>query len=184
MKEIRIHGRGGQGAVTSSQVLAIAAFHDGKFSQAFPAFGVERRGAPVQSFTRISEKKIDLRQHVYSPDYVIVLDPSLLEVVDVTDGLKKEGMLIVNSDKTPKELGIRNGFEARTIDITKVALEVIGKPFVNIAALGAFAATTGEISLRALKEAIDEGMNAKAKGKVAELNKQACERLYKESGGK
>ena len=94
--EIRIHGRGGQGAVTSSQVLAIAAFHSGKQSQAFPNFGVERTGAPVESFVRIDDKPINLRQHVYDPDYVIILDSSLIDDVPVTEGLQKNGVIVVN----------------------------------------------------------------------------------------
>ncbi|MEM4598264.1 MAG: 2-oxoacid:acceptor oxidoreductase family protein, partial [Candidatus Diapherotrites archaeon] len=91
LKEVRIHGRGGQGAVTSSQVLAVAAFYDGKYCQAFPSFGVERRGAPVEAFTRISDKPILVRNHVYFPDFVLVLDPTLADCVDVSKGLKKDG---------------------------------------------------------------------------------------------
>ena len=177
LKEIRFHGRGGQGAVTSSQVLAIAAFHDGKNVQAFPNFGVERTGAPVESYTRISDSAINVRQHVYSPDYVIVLDPSLMASVDVTKGMGKQGLVIVNSNKQPKELGL--GGSARCIDITKVALEVIGKPFVNIATLGAFAAISGEVSLKGLEKAIDERFAEK--GKIAELNKEACRKLFEEA---
>jgi len=179
LKEVRFHGRGGQGAVTSSQVLAIAAFYDGKFAQAFPNFGVERTGAPVESYTRIAGKQINVRQHVYSPDYVIVLDPSLMANVDVTKGMGKESMVIVNSNKQPKELGL-SGVNAKTIDITRVALDVIGKPFVNIAALGAFAALSGEVSIGALGKAIDEKFEGK--GKVSELNKKACEVLFKQVG--
>ncbi len=180
LKEVRFHGRGGQGAVTSSQVLAIAAFHDGKFTQAFPNFGVERTGAPVESYTRIDDKHINVRSHVYSPAYVIVLDPSLMANVDVTKGLKKDALIIVNSNKTPSELGLK-GFDAKSIDITKVALEVIGKPFVNIAALGAFAAMTGEVSIEALNKAIDERFAEK--GKIAGLNKEACRVLYEKAKG-
>ncbi|MFH1586328.1 MAG: pyruvate ferredoxin oxidoreductase subunit gamma [Candidatus Diapherotrites archaeon] len=178
MKEIRIHGRGGQGAVTSSQVLAVAAFLEGKHSQAFPNFGVERTGAPVMSYTRISDDKIHIRSHVYEPDYVIVLDPSLIKAVDVTEGLKDSGMLIINSHKQAKDLGIKGKFEVKNLDITKVALEVIGKPFVNIAALAAFAAFTGEVKLETLKKAIDEKLGDK--GKIAELNKQAADKVYGE----
>ncbi|MBS3057213.1 MAG: 2-oxoacid:acceptor oxidoreductase family protein [Candidatus Diapherotrites archaeon] len=151
MKEIRIHGRGGQGAVTTSQLLAIAAFHDGKRAQAFPAFGVERRGAPVQAFTRISDGEIKTRQQVYEPDYVIVLDASLLASVDVAD-------------------------TAHTINVTKAALDVIGKPFVNTGIIGAFAGLTKELSLNALEKAIDERFEGKVE--VAEKNKQVIRLLY------
>lgn len=176
LKEIRIHGRGGQGAVTSSQVLAIAAFHDGKYCQAFPSFGVERRGAPVEAFARIADEPINVRQHVYEPDYVMVLDPTLLEAVKVDSGLKDSGTIIINSDKKPEEFKLDTKAKVKTIDVTKVALEVIGKPFVNIAILGAFAAITGEISLESINKAIDQEFAAKAK--VGELNKKAAEKLF------
>ncbi len=180
LKEVRFHGRGGQGAVTSSQVLAIAAFYDGKFTQAFPNFGVERTGAPVESYTRIDDRYINVRQQVYNPQYVIVLDPSLMANIDVTKGIDKEALIIVNSNKTPEELGLK-GFNAKSIDITKVALEVIGKPFVNIAALGAFAALSGEVSLEALNKAIDEKFSEK--GKISDLNKEACKVLFEQAKG-
>jgi 2-oxoacid:acceptor oxidoreductase gamma subunit (pyruvate/2-ketoisovalerate family) len=175
LKEIRFHGRGGQGAVTSTQVLAIAAFKDGKYSQAFPNFGVERTGAPVESYVRISEKPINLRQHVYDPDFVVILDSSLIGAVDVTKGLAKNGLVIVNSDKSSEELKKKLGdCNVRAINITKIALEVIGKPFVNVAALGAFCALSNEVSLDALNGAIDELFGARGKAAIAELNKKAA----------
>lgn len=179
LREIRIHGRGGQGAVTSTQVLAIAAFHAGKFSQAFPNFGVERTGAPVESYVRIDEKPINLRQHVYDPDYVIVLDSSLINAVDVTKGLQKNGAIIVNTDKSAAELKKKFGsFKVYPINITRIALEVIGKPFVNIASLGGFCKLSKEVSLKALDKAIDELFLAKGKAAVAELNKKAAKAVY------
>lgn len=174
LKEIRIHGRGGQGAVTSTQVLAIAAFYDGKYSQAFPNFGVERTGAPVESFVRIDDKPINLRQHVYDPDYVIVLDSSLLDAVDVTKGLKKGGAIIINTDKSREELRKKLGdFQISAINMTKIALDTMGKPFVNIAALGAFCALRKDVSLPALDKAIDELFTASGKAAAAEMNKKA-----------
>ena len=107
MREITVHGRGGQGAVTAAQLLAIAAFHDKKQSQAFPSFGVERRGAPVEAYCRISDEKINIRSHVYVSDHVLVLDASLLDVVDVKKGLKKGGTLIINTKKKPEEFNIK-----------------------------------------------------------------------------
>jgi pyruvate ferredoxin oxidoreductase gamma subunit len=181
LKEVRIHGRGGQGAVTSSQILAITAFFDGKYCQAFPSFGVERRGAPVEAFTRISDKPIQIRQHVYEPDYVLVLDPTLMEVVDVTKGLKKDGILIINSDKKPEEFKLDTKAKVKTIDVTKTALEVIGKPFVNVAVLGAFAAITGEITLASINKAIDQEFAEKMK--VGELNKKTAEKLFNMAKG-
>ncbi len=181
LKEVRMHGRGGQGAVTSTQVLAIAAFKGKKFSQAFPNFGVERTGAPVESYVRIDSKPINLRQHVYDPDYVIVLDSSLLDAVDVTLGLKKGGKIIVNTDKSASELKKElKGLDAHAINITKIALDVIGKPFVNIASLGAFCELSKEVSLNALNGAIDELFAAKGKAAVAELNKKAAARAAEE----
>ncbi len=181
LKEIRIHGRGGQGAVTSSQVLAVAAFKDGKYCQAFPNFGVERRGAPVQAFARISEEPINVRQHVYEPDYVIVLDPTLLEAVNVAAGAKDSGIIIINSDRKAEEFNLDTKAKIKTIDVTKTALEIIGKPFVNVAILGAFAAISGEITMDAINAAIDQEFAHKAK--VGELNKKAAEKLFKEAKG-
>ena len=177
LKEVRIHGRGGQGAVTSSQVLAIAAFFDGKKSQAFPYFGVERTGAPVEAFTRLSKETIFIRQHVYEPDFVLVLDASLVNALDVTNGLKKSGLIIINSNKKSEDFGLK-GVNVYAIDITKVALDIIGKPFVNIAVLGAFAGLTGEVSLEALNRAIDQRFT---NPKVADLNKKACAKLFEDS---
>ncbi len=179
LTEIRLHGRGGQGAVTSSQVLAIAAFHSGKQSQAFPNFGVERTGAPVESFVRIDEKTINLRQHVYDPDCVIVLDSSLIDAVDVTKDLQKKGTIIVNTDKSKEQLRNKLGkFSLYPINITKIALEIIGKPFVNIAALGAFCKLNEQVSLPALEKAIDELFAARGKAAVAEFNKKAARAVF------
>ena len=180
MREIRIHGRGGQGAVTSSQLIAMAAFFDGKQSQAFPMFGVERRGAPVQSFARIDEKKIDVRQQVYKPDYVIVLDPTLMANVKVTEGLKDKGMIIVNTDKKPAELGLIGNFDIKTVNATELALKVLGKPFVNTAILGAFAAFTEEVTLESLKKAVGERFDGKAS--LAEKNSELVETVFNECG--
>ena len=181
LKEVRFHGRGGQGAVTGTQVLAIAAFKDGKYSQAFPNFGVERTGAPVESYVRIDEKPVNLRQQVYDPDYVIVLDSSLIDAVNVTKGLGKEGLLIVNTDMDENALAKKTGFlNSKPINITKLALEVIGKPFVNIAALGAFCALSKEVSLDALDKAIDELFGQRGKQAVGELNKKAARRVAEE----
>jgi pyruvate ferredoxin oxidoreductase gamma subunit len=179
MLEIRIHGRGGQGAVTSGQILAVAAFYDGKEVQTFPMFGVERAGAPVQAFVRISDEKINLRSQVYNPDIVIVLEPSLLEVVDVTNGLKPNGIIIVNSNKMPKDLKIKGKFEVHTVDATSIAYEIFKKPIVNTPILGAFSAITKVVTLQSLKKAVHDKF-AKEKGEtLAELNKQALEKVFK-----
>lgn len=181
LKEVRIHGRGGQGAVTCSQVLAIAAFHDGKHCQAFPSFGVERRGAPVEAFSRISEEKIHLREHVYCPDFVIVLDPTLLQSVNVAGGVKEKGIIIINSNKKPGDFNIDTKARVETIDMNAIAMEIIGKPFVNIASLGAFAAITGEVSLESVFKAIDQEFSHKPK--IGELNKKTAEKLFNKFKG-
>jgi pyruvate ferredoxin oxidoreductase gamma subunit len=174
LKEVRIHGRGGQGSVTAAELLAVAAFEDGKFSQAFPFFGVERRGAPVTAFARLSDKKIRLRSQIYEPDYIIVQDPTLISAVDVTAGLKPNGIVIVNSEKSPDEIGIDERIDVRTIDATGIALAIIGRPIVNTTLLGAFAGATGEISIESIKLSVLE----RFPGKIGETNVEAAMRAY------
>ncbi|WP_456420098.1 pyruvate ferredoxin oxidoreductase subunit gamma [Methanocaldococcus infernus] len=171
MIEIRFHGRGGQGAVTAAQILAKAAFYDGKYCQAFPFFGVERRGAPVRAFTRIDDKEILIRSQIYEPDYVVVLDPTLLDSVNVLEGLKKDGTVIVN---TVKDLDL--GYKVYTLDATKIALDVLGVPIVNTSMVGAFAGATKLVSLESVKKAILETF----KGKLGEKNALAAEKAYNE----
>jgi len=174
MKEIRIHGRGGQGSVTAAEMISIAAFEDGKFSQAFPAFGVERRGAPVQAFTRISDSPIRLRSQIYTPDYVIVQDATLLETVDVASGIKDDGVIIVNTTEKPENLKLDTKARVMTVDATKVAMDIIGFPIVNTILLGAFAGATGEINVESIKKAV----KGRFSGKVAEKNAQAIQKAY------
>lgn len=181
MKEIRIHGRGGQGAVTTGQILAIAAFYDKKESQTFPLFGLERMGAPVKAFVRINDKPINIRTEVYLPDYVIVLDPSLVISAEVAKGTKKGGKIIINTNKPAEEFGLKGDFEVHTVDANCIARQIFGKPIINTIMIGAFAKITGEISLDSLKKAIDETfLEAKGK-KIADLNKKAVEEMYKKS---
>ncbi len=176
MKEIRIHGRGGQGSVTAAELIAVAAFEDGKWSQAFPYFGTERRGAPVTAFARISDKKIRLRSQVYEPDYVIVQDPSLIPVVDVASGMKQDGVIIINTEKDPSVLKINTHATVKTIDATALAIEIIGKPIVNTALLGAFAGATGNIRL----ESINKAIKARFPGKIGETNVAAAKRAFEQ----
>jgi 2-oxoacid:acceptor oxidoreductase gamma subunit (pyruvate/2-ketoisovalerate family) len=181
MLEIRVHGRGGQGAVTTGQIMAIAAFYDGKESQTFPMFGVERTGAPVEAFVRIDDRKINIRSQVYHPDIVMVLEPSLIQAIDVTKGLKKGGIIIVNTNKRKEQLGIKGNFQIHTVDATSIAMKIFGKPIVNTAMLGAFAASIKTISLKSLKDAINEKfLDAKGKALV-ELNNKAIEEVYNAS---
>lgn len=174
MKEVRIHGRGGQGVVTSAELLAAAAFDDGKFSQAFPFFGFERRGAPIVSFVRIDKYPIRLRSHIYNPDYVIVQDPTLLDVVDVTSGLRPDGMVIANTEKEPENLGLNVEIRIRTINATKIAMEVLGRPIMNTALIGAFAGATGEVSVESIKNAV----KSRFPGDMGEKNAEAVQKSY------
>jgi pyruvate ferredoxin oxidoreductase gamma subunit len=174
--EIRFHGRGGQGAVTSAELLAKAAGLDNKYSQAFPAFGPERRGAPVRAFCRISEKPITTRSQVYNPDHVVVLDSSLVDLPEVAEGLKPETKIMINS-KNPEKVG---GKKTETFNATKLALELLGKNIVNTAMLGAFAKMTGLLTVDSIKKAIE----GRFPGKVAEANKQLVEEAFGRFGGK
>lgn len=145
MIEIRIHGRGGQGAVVASEILANAFFKDGNSVQTFPEFGVERRGSPVAAYLRVDRKQVLVRCKIYEPDHIIVLDPTLLNAVDVTVGLKPDGWILVNSNRPPAELGFPDKFRVITVDATALAIKYhLGprtSPIVNTAILGAFAVT-------------------------------------------
>lgn len=167
MIEIRIHGRGGQGAVVASKMLVTAAAKEGKKVQAFPIFGAERRGAAVAAFARIDEQKIRIHSEVYSPDYVIVLDPVLYKTVPVTTGLKKGGLILLNSPQEPSAYPFPADFKVATVDAGGIALKHrLGsrtEPIVNTAILGAFARATGIIGIEALAETILESVPAKGK---------------------
>lgn len=177
MIEIRFHGRGGQGAVVASKLLASAFFKEGKFVQSFPAFGVERRGAPVMAFLRINKERIKLRTNIYQPDHIVVLDPTLIEVVDVTGGLKPEGWVLINSDRHPGEFKGLSSFRVATIDASSIAVKHrLGsrtQPIVNTAILGAFSRTTGLVSIGAVIESIEESAPVKK-----EANVQAAREAY------
>ena len=175
MIEIRLHGRGGQGVVTAAELLAISAFLDGKFTQAFPTFGSERMGAPVASFVRISDKSIRVRSQIYEPDYVIVQDATLIGSVDVFLGLKKNGLVIINTEKQPSELKLKGVKNVKTVPATKIAIEILGRPIPNTVLLGAFAGLTGLVSMDGIKKAIKE----RFKAEVVEKNILAAEKAYK-----
>ncbi len=172
MIEIRIHGRGGQGNVAAAELLSMAAFKDGKYAQAFPSFGAERIGAPVQAFVRIDDKKVRTREDVRTPDYLIVQDSFLMDTVPVLERLKPDGLIVVNSDRPPEELYIKTTAKVETIPATEIALEIIGRPIPNAVMIGAFCSITGLVSLDSVQEAIME----KFPGKVGENNVAALER--------
>ena len=158
--------------MAAAELLSIAAFKDGKFSQAFPSFGAERVGAPVQAFVRIDDKKVRIREDVRHPDYLIVQDENLLETVPILDGLKPDGLIVVNSEKKPEDLQLKTTASIETIPATEIALEIIGRPIPNAIMIGAFCTITGLVSLDAVQEAIME----KFPGRVGENNVAALER--------
>lgn len=146
MIEIRWHGRGGQGAKTASLLLADAAFNTGKYIQGFPEYGPERMGAPITAYNRISDTPIRIHSNIYEPDYVVVVDDTLLESVDVTSGLKKEGAIVINTTKNGEELKKNlKGYEGKiyTIDARKVSMETLGKYFPNTPMLAAIVKVSG-----------------------------------------
>ncbi|MHC1605411.1 MAG: 2-oxoacid:acceptor oxidoreductase family protein [Candidatus Methanofastidiosia archaeon] len=164
MIEIRFHGRGGQGSVIGAEILAETAFREGKFVQAFPYFGVERRGAPVTAYTRIDDKEIRIRSNIYCPNHVVVLDPTLLDVVDVTEGLHKEGWIVINTSKKPSDIDI-NHEKIATVDATRIARKYgLGSktaPIVNTSILGAVTRVTGVVKLKTLVETTKNRVPAK-----------------------
>lgn len=170
LEQIRIHGRGGQGSVTLAHLIAEAAFEQGEWSQAFPAFGVERRGAPVEAFARIDEEKITDRSQVNEPTYVIVQDPTLLEFVDVVDGLLEGGMAIVNSARPAAELELETDATIVTVDATSIAREYLGRPIMNTSLLGAFAGATGLLELQSVETATISSFG----GDIGQMNADAA----------
>jgi 2-oxoacid:acceptor oxidoreductase gamma subunit (pyruvate/2-ketoisovalerate family) len=160
MIEVRIHGRGGQGAVIAGKILACALFREGQWVQSFPAFGVERRGAPVAAFTRFDQDKILIRNNIYHPDHVVVLDPTLIAAADVTAGLAPGGWIVINSPAGPEQFAGLGRFRIATLDATAIALDNhLGSrsaPIVNTAILGGFARATGLVGLDSVLAAIAE----------------------------
>jgi 2-oxoacid:acceptor oxidoreductase gamma subunit (pyruvate/2-ketoisovalerate family) len=186
MVEVRIHGRGGQGGVIASEILATASFHDGKFCQSFPAFGVERRGAPVTAFTRIDDKAIRIRTQIYSPDHVIVLDQTLLtEGVEVTGGLKEGGWIVVNSRKDLQGFPGFDRYRVATVDADAIAMSHgVGSPtapVVNTTILGAFAKVTKLVSIESVIKAIKDIVPAK-KDENALAAMEAYEKVFFRGG--
>lgn len=173
MVEIRFHGRGGQGAVTAASLLSRAAGFDDKYAQGFPAFGVERRGAPVKAFCRISDRQITTRSQIYNPDIVVVLDQSLMHLPDITDGLKPESVIIVNGKDAKAQLKQKVHY----FDATSLALKILGRDIVNTAMLGVISKKTKIVSLDSILKAVGENFS----GKVLEMNSQLVKEAYNAS---
>jgi len=177
MKEIRVHARAGQGAITTATILANAAFEDGKYALSFPTFGAARMGAPMNAFVRIGDNPIRVRSQIYKPDYVLVQDPTLMKGYDVVAGLKPEGLAVINTGKKPSELGLKTKARVVTVPAGRIAKQIMGRADrVNTALIGAFIAVTGELSLESLERAI----NSRFSGKAAESNWKALIEAYNE----
>lgn len=180
MFAVRIHGRGGQGAVTAAELLSVAAFDEGRHAQAFPTFGSERTGAPVTSFCRIDDRPIRLREPITAPDALIIQDPTLLHQVDLFDGLRPGGFLLVNTSRSLESLGLEDLLRRLPSDhviavpATEIARQTLGRPLPNAALLGAFAALTAQVSLAAVCDAI----RGRFPGQVGEGNVRAAEAAH------
>lgn len=182
--QIRVHGRGGQGVVTAAELIALAAFYDGKEAQAFPFFGVERSGAPIMAFARISSKTIKTREQVYHPDFLIIQDATLIDDDGILTGATSETKLIVNSSKTKeeifKELKNKNNIKLNNIyatPATEIALEFIGKNIVNTVILGALVKHSSLFSLESLKKAVTTKLKEKGE-KILQKNLAAIDKIY------
>lgn len=180
MFEVRIHGRGGQGVVTAAEMLSVAAFLEGGHAQAFPSFGSERMGAPVVSFCRIADQEIRLREPIMEPDAIIIQDPTLLHQVDVFAGLKKDGYILLNTNRSFEELGLGDFISGRpkdrlcTMAATEISIKHLGRPIPNVPLIAGFAALSGLIRLDSVHKAINE----KFSGKVAAGNVAAATESY------
>ena len=177
--EIRWHGRGGQGAVTSAEMLARAAILEGKYAQAFPAFGPERRGAPVLAFVRIDAKQpVKIRAEITKPDVVVILDPGLLSIMNVAAGLKPGGVVVINTRANTEELRkvFGNDCLLATVDASGIAREVLGVPITNTTMVGALVKATGVIKLESLVEPLKHRF-----GRLAEKNIAAVKRGFEET---
>lgn len=180
MFQVRIHGRGGQGVVTAAEMLSVAAFEEGRHAQAFPSFGSERTGAPVVAFCRIADQEIRLREPIMEPDALIIQDPTLLHQVDVFSGLKKDGYILINTNKSFEELGLGDFVRDRrverlcTVAATDLSRKHVGRPMPNVPLLGGFAAVSGIIRLESVIKAIHE----KFSGKVAAGNIAGATEAY------
>ena len=188
LTEIRWHGRGGQGAKTASLLLADAAFNTGKYIQGFPEYGPERMGAPITAYNRISDEKITIHSNIYNPDYVVVVDDTLLESVPVTEGLKEDGAIIINTPKSPDEIRpLLNGYKGKicTIDAKKISLETLGAYFPNTPMLAAVVKVSKIMDEKTFLDDMIGSFKHKfaKKPEVIEPNMKALERSLKEVKG-
>lgn len=188
LTEIRWHGRGGQGAKTASLLLADAAFNTGCYVQGFPEYGPERMGAPITAYNRISTEKITVHSNIYEPDYVVVVDESLLESIDVTAGLKEEGAIVINTEKSPEEINKQlRGYKGKvcTIAAGRISEETLGKNFPNTPMLGAIVKVSGIMDEEAFVKDMEASFAHKfaTKPEVLKGNMEALKRSMEEVKG-
>ena len=184
LTEIRWHGRGGQGVVTAGELLAEAALDSGQYFQAFPDYGPERMGAPIRAFTRLSPEPITIHSQVEEPDVVLVLDPTLLGPVAVTEGLKDDGVLLVNTAMSPAEVREKLGFQKGklfTVDASHIAIEEMGREITNTPMLGLFAKATGLVGLDDLEREIRDWFGSKLSDRAVNANVRAMRRAAEEA---
>jgi len=183
MTEVRWHGRGGQGAKTAAYLLAEAVMGEDTYIQAFPEYGPERMGAPVRAFVRISDAPIRMHCPVTNPSVVVVLDPTLLSAIDVTEGVGEDGVFIINTTDSPaqirEKLGVKTG-KVATVPALRIALETIKRPIPNTVMLGAFAAATGLLTVDEIKQGVREQLGSKLRPDVIQGNMDAIDRAAKE----
>jgi pyruvate ferredoxin oxidoreductase gamma subunit len=182
MKEIRIHGRGGQGSLVLAQLMAIAALYDGRYGQAFPFLGGggERRGKPIVAFCRLSDHPIRIRSRVSEPDYLIIQDATITSELDVTEGIKDGGTILINTNRSIEQLGLRGSFRAYSFAAEGVARGILGRPLINTALLGAFAAITKELSLDAARQAVRRRFPGELGAQNEELVQESYRQLVRE----
>ena len=186
LTEVRWHGRGGQGAKTAAMLLAEAVISEGKFGQAFPDYGPERTGAPMRGFTRISDEQIRIHAAVQNPDVVVVLDETLLDAVDIVEGTDDQGIIIVNTPKTPADIRTKlnmNGRKVFTLNANQLAQEVIGRPIPNTVMLGALLKSTNLMKMDTLLSGLQKKFSHKFSKIVIDKNIQAVKRAYEEVAG-
>lgn len=182
MYEVRWHGRGGYGVVTASEILAYAALKENKYFQSFPDFGPERMGAPVRAYTRIDDNPINIHSQIYEPDAVVVLDTTLLETINVSEGLKNEGILIVNTNLSKEEIRNKTDFSGKIfiVDATKIALETIGKPLANVCAVAALSRVSRIIKKESIIKTIKEFLGKKFSEDIVKGNINSAIRGFDE----
>jgi len=182
--EIRWHGRAGQGVVTAGELLAEAAMGEGKHFQAFPDYGPERMGAPIKSYTRISDEPIEVHYQILTPEIVIVVNPNLLGVVEVTEGLADDGLLIVNTPDSPADARAKVGFQTGrvfTVDATAIAMDQLGRDIPSTMMLGVVAKATGLVKLESLKQLVREKLGEKLRPEIVEANVRSLEKVFAET---